>query len=144
MSLVIPCSGCEQREPGKLMQVTWAWYRADGERVAWRQRLCETCAAASVFELHATTLGNPTLCPVCHSSWKDDMDPVYATFYPPGVGKVQGEYPTCGACAVDVRVRAQKNATRMEDRPLPSEGQVPGPQTSWQDTLRALGIVPRE
>lgn len=144
MSLVIPCSGCGQREPGKLMQCTWAWYRADGERTAWRQRLCEDCAAASVLSLHANTLGNPSLCPGCHSSYDSDLDPVYCTFYPPGMGKVQGEYPTCAACAVHIRTRAQQGAIKMEDRPLVSEGQGPSPQTKWEEVLRGMGIIPRE
>ncbi len=144
MSLTVPCSACGQQEPGKNMHTTWAWYTADGQRVAWLQRLCETCAAATVLTLHANTLMNPGLCPVCGGDPKVDMDATYCTFYPPGVGAVQGEYPTCSPCAATVRAKAVVGAVERETRPLPSEGQVPSPQTSWQDTLRAMGIVPRE
>lgn len=144
MSL-FPCSVCGERAVGKLSSATWAWWRADNVRVAWRQRLCVACFAAGVAPLEHETRAEPLNCPLCHTAPGDDMDPCYLTVYVPGIGPIRLEMATCGACAVEVRQRAQQGAVKLDDRQVESGGQGPGPQTdAGLDAWRALGLVPNE
>ena len=143
MSL-IPCSSCGQRVVEKLSQVTWAWQRADRVRVAYRQRLCLACYVANVLGLDVEWMpGQPVTCPACHINSEDDMDPVYATAYVPGSGKLQYELGLCGPCAVEIRNRAMAGAEFLPDRP---GGGVSGaPDTgSRTDAWSQLGITRRE
>lgn len=145
MSL-IPCDFCRQRVPEKLSQVTWAWYRADGERVAYRQRLCLTCFATKVLPLDKPLdFENGLTCPLCGIDVEHDMDQNYMTSYLPGSGKYQLEIPTCGACAVKVREVAQTGAERLENRRVEGPSDSPGPSTqpTRESYWSALGINPR-
>jgi hypothetical protein len=145
MSL-IPCDSCGRKVPEKLCQTTWAWYNAAGERVAYRQRLCTACFCSTVLPLdQEKDFVNGLTCPACGISTEHDMDPIYATCYIPGQGKTQIEAPTCAACAVTVRARAQNGAQRLEDRQ--SRGNEPlGPSTvtTRESYWSSIGIVPRE
>lgn len=144
MSL-FPCSACGERRPGKLSNATWAWFRADSTRVAWRQRLCIDCYVANVAALETATAENPLSCPVCHTDAGDGMDPCYLTLYVPGIGPLRLEMATCGACAVEIRNRAMEGATKLDDRLASSGGQDSGPQTNPANNVWAqLGITPRE
>ena len=134
-----PCSACGERTPGKLAQTTWAWWRADNARVAFRQRLCTACFAMTVAPLEVNTREFEQTCPACGIDTTQDMDPVYCTTFVPNVGRVRLEMPTCAPCAVELRNRAQKGAVRLEDRSDPAEGR--GPQTD--DAWAGLGIQPR-
>jgi len=134
-----PCSGCGERQPGKLAQTTWSWWRADNVRVAWRQRLCLACFAMTVAPLETATREMSTTCPACGIDTSEDMDPVYCTTYVPSVGPVRLEMPLCAPCAAEVRIRAEKGAWRPEDRDPASVGR--GPQTD--DPWSKLGLLPR-
>jgi hypothetical protein len=144
MSL-IPCDACHQRVPEKLCQCTWAWYRADGQRVAYRQRLCTACFATTVLPLDKDLdYVNGLTCPACGIGTDEDMDPCYCTAFIPGQGKIQLELATCASCAVTIRQRAQVGATKLED------ARVEGPSDSSPSTLTtresywsALGISRR-
>jgi hypothetical protein len=140
MSL-FPCSSCGQRLPGKLSSATWAWFRSDGERVAYRQRLCLTCVATNVAPLEVETREWSLNCPACHIDASDDLDPVYLTLFVPGTGRIALELPMCPRCAVEVRNRAQQGGERLESREF--GGQDPGPQTNTESGWAALGIQPR-
>jgi|GEM_PF-3534967 len=146
MSLLTPCSFCGEHRAGeKLSNATWAWWRADNERVAWRQRLCVGCYVTNVSPLEQGCAEEPYDCPVCHTAPGEAVDPTYLTIFIPGWGRRRLEMATCGPCAVEVRNRAQVGSRKLDDRRLQSEGQDPGPQTdpslaAWQ----ALGILPRE
>jgi hypothetical protein len=144
MSL-FPCSACGARRPGKLSNATWAWWNADNERSAWRQRLCVDCYVANVATIEQSTRDDPMNCPVCHTDAGEQMDPCYLTIYIPGVGPMRLEMATCAPCAVEIRNRALVGAEKLPDRRTESVGQGPGPQTDpatsvWQQ----LGIQPRE
>jgi hypothetical protein len=144
MSL-IPCSACRKRVPEKLSQVTWAWYRADGQRVAYRQRLCTSCYLSAVQPLDVEPNFDELTCPACGMSVEHDMDPCYATAFLPGMGRVQLEIASCASCAVTIRQRAQEGAERLEDRPR-VEGPESSPSTlsTRESYWTGLGIVPRE
>jgi len=145
MSL-IPCDSCTQKVPEKLCQTTWAWYNADGHRVAWRQRLCTACFCSTVLPLDKDLdFANGLTCPGCGISVEHDMDPIYATFFLPGSGKSQLEIPTCAACAVNIRSRAQKGALRLEDRKVEGQGVSQGPSTptTRESYWSGIGIRPR-
>jgi hypothetical protein len=141
---LIPCSYCRERPQEKLSQVTWAWSPRPGERMAYRQRLCVTCFCTNVIALdREIEPTGPLTCPVCGESVERDMDPVYATAFVPGTGKITFQFPLCGTHAVDVRVRAQTNAEFLPERDPVSRGLAPGnapPVSAWD----ALGIVPHE
>lgn len=143
MSL-IPCDACAKRVPEKLCQVTWAWYLANGERTAWRQRLCTACFAMTVLPLDKPTDYENLTCPACGESTEHDMDPIYVTCYLPGSGKLQLELPTCASCAVKIRARAQVGATHLEARER-VEGPEAGPSTptTRESYWSALGIGPK-
>lgn len=145
MSLLYPCSGCGGREPGKLSNATWAWWRADNVRTAWRQKLCVSCYVLRVQPLESAVGTEPMHCPLCHTDPGEDMDPTYLTVFVPGLGPLRLEMATCGPCAVEMRNRAQENATHLDDRQPSFGGPDTGPQTdpalqAWRD----LGIAPRE
>ena len=116
MSLLVPCSHCGTRDKGKNAWVVWAWNLADSTRVAYKQKLCITCVATNLSPLLINAQQEPLSCPVCHIASEDIMDPTFCTYVLPGWGKEQGEFATCGACAVEVRLRAQKGAEKLEDR----------------------------
>lgn len=141
MSL-FPCSACGVRSPGKLSSCTWAWFRADNVRVAYRQRLCLTCVATTIAPLEVSTREWSLNCPACGIDASDDMDPVYLTMFAPGIGRIQLEFPLDPKCAVEVRNRAQLGAVLLED--TSSGGQEPGPQTNTPSGWAALGLAPRE
>jgi hypothetical protein len=141
---LIPCDRCAERGPGKLTNCTWAWYRSDGERAAWRQRLCLTCVATLLAPLYQKTAEWSLTCPACGVDTAEDLDPVYCTFYPDGAGKMILEAPTCPSCAARIRVEAQKGARKLEAVDASFGGQVPSPQTSATATWESLGIVPRD
>jgi hypothetical protein len=144
MSL-IPCDSCHQRVPEKLAQVTWAWYRADAHRVAWRQRLCTNCFCINVLPLDKELdFINGLTCPACGINTDHDMDAVYVTAYLPGRGKIQLELPTCGPCAASVRERAQAGAEKLEDREASSRGQDQAPSPTSPVSAWAEMGIPRE
>jgi len=145
VSLFIPCSACGEREPGKLCSATWAWWRADNKRTAWRQNLCVKCYILRVQPLEMAIGENPLSCPVCHTDAGAALDITYLTCFVPGLGPLRLEMGTCAACAVTIRLAGQENARKLEDRLTKSEGQDPGPQTDPAlEAWRALGIAPRD
>jgi hypothetical protein len=84
-------------------------------------------------------------CPVCGISTEHDMDPCYVTAYLPGQGKSTFEFPTCAACAVTVRARAQQGATKLEVRErVEGPGASPSTPTTRESYWSAIGIGPRE
>lgn len=144
MSL-IPCDFCRKRVPEKLCQVTWAWYDANGDRVAYRQRLCTQCFCTNLLPMDVPTDFESLTCPACHISTSEDMDPCYATAYIPGQGKQSFELPTCAPCAVRVRVAAQQGSSRLEDRgPVEGPGPSPSTQSTRESYWSGIGIIPRE
>jgi hypothetical protein len=140
---LIPCDFCARKVPEKLCQTTWAWYRADNHRVAWRQRLCTQCFCTNVLPLDQPLNFEGLTCPACGVSTDKDMDPVYATSFLPGEGKQQLEIPLCASCAVEVRNRAMHGAAQLEDKPR-VEGPGAGPSTNSPTTRESywanLGI----
>ena len=143
MSL-IHCSFCGKREAPKYAQCTWAWQNANRERVAWRQRLCPGCFAVNVLALEKDVAAtDPLTCPACGIDTEHDYDAVYLTAYVPGAGKIRYEWPLCAPHAVEVRIRAQENAERLEDRQLGASPQAPS-QDDAPDVWASLGIRPRE
>jgi len=145
MSFLKPCSYCGSQLPGKHSNATWAWNRADGERVAYRQRLCVQCYLTNVAPLETATRDDPLNCPLCHTAAGEAMDPVYLTIFIPSYGPLRLEMGTDGACAVEVRNRALQGALRLENREPSFGGQGTGPQTDPALAVWAsLGIQPRE
>ena len=138
-----PCSACSERVPGKLSQVYWAWIRADGVRVAYKQRLCLKCFSVTLLGLIPSALENLVTCPACGISTVDDMDPVYATCYVPGQPQLDLELALCGAHAVEIRNRALAGAETLADRQGALGGSSPPPQLPT-DAWAALGILPKD
>lgn len=140
-----PCSFCGRKSTEKMSNATWAWWTADQQRVAWRQRLCIECFVTNVAGLEQSTRDDPFNCPACHTDQSDDLDPVYLTVFLPGVGPLRLEMATDPKCAVEIRNRALQGAHKLEDRETQFGGQDPGPRTSnTPSAWAALGIAPRE
>lgn len=145
MSLLVPCSACGERAPGKLANCTFAYWNAANERSAWRQHLCIACYASQYVNVLQAAMDAPLACPMCHSDPGEQLDPCYVTLFLPTIGKSQHELATCAPCAVELRNRAQVGARKLDDRRLQSGGQDPGPQTDTAANAWAqLGITPRE
>lgn len=137
------CSMCSESVPEALTWATWAWNRSDGVRVAYKQKLCLACCASVVVPLYAACQSPIMTCPSCGIDTSDDMDPIYCTFIPKGVGMMRLEAPTCGPCAVAIRVKAQTGAEQLEDRSLESRGQETAPRYSASQVWDSLGLPPR-
>jgi len=141
---LLPCSMCGQRVPGKLSTLYWAWVRADGERVCWRQKLCLPCTAGAVAPLATEALQELVACPVCHAGTMDDMDPVYLTIYMPNQGDTRVDMACCAACAVGVRNTAMTGSQLMPDRRAGDGGLgTQPPNNGSPDPWGALGLAPR-
>lgn len=128
---------------GPLFWTVCAWFRGDGVRVAFKQKLCLTCVAARIAPLQVHSDSNTMTCPNCGIGTSDDYDAVYVNWVQKGMGQLNAECPFCGPCAAMFRAWFMENAERMDDRPLESRGQVAAPRYDANQTLAALGIVSR-
>jgi hypothetical protein len=115
--------------------------RADQRRVAYKQKLCLTCVSTTLAPLYVACQSETMTCPQCGIDTEMDMDPVYCTFIPKGLGKLSIEAPTCGPCAVILRAFAQKGGQLLEDRQPEGEGPVSGPSPMSTDYWAALGLT---
>ena len=143
---VYPCSRHGQRAPGKLASVYWAWFLADGERRAYRERLCIPCYAQFVVAIGIEAVEQPDHCPICHTEVGRDADPIFATVYRPGAEPEETMWNTCGVCAVSARAPIVEGGIPLEDRTRGTLGEGPRPLTQGSSTAAwaDLGIVPRE
>lgn len=120
-----PCSICEQRFPGKPAAVYAAWFKADGVRIGWKQRLCPGCFSAAYLALLKAANSNGAdadTCPSCGQSNSDDLDPIYLTLYLPKQPEREYELATDAACAAKLRLVLQQGADRLEDRSASGRG----------------------
>lgn len=126
----------------KLASAYWAWFRADGERVAWKLRYCLECA-----RMHLPVLSNAFAavesseetfaCVSCGADASEDSDPIYCTLYLPGREPMELELQLDSACAGKLRIPITDNGERLPDR----QGSMRGPSssvTAWD----ALGLNP--
>lgn len=124
--------------------MTWAWNLANGERTAWRQRLCPGCFAQLVLALPMLTPEQPLTCPGCGAGTQADMDPLFGTAFLPGMGRMDFEWPTCAPCAVEFRNRAQTGAEHLENRTNSSGAWTQAPEQtnppSGLDHWNSLGL----
>jgi hypothetical protein len=139
--IVRKCTHCEDSTQDALTWTVWAWMKADGHRVAYKQKLCLTCVSTTLAPLYTACQEPSMTCPNCGISTEDDMDPVYATFIPKGLGKLNIEAPTCASCAVKLRMFAEKGGERLEDRDQGIGGQVPGPRSNSADYWASIGLT---
>jgi hypothetical protein len=117
------CSSCGTRPRAKLAQLYWAWFRADGERTAWKQRLCVDCTDSQLRTLLASSQAasfDSTMCPSCGADASEDLDPIFLTLYVPRQERLDFELTTCASCAARIRVAAQVGAEKLENRSLVS------------------------
>ena len=139
---VFPCSVCRQRKPGKLASAYWAWFNADGDRTAWKQRLCPGCAQESLGTLFQTLRASDGTsdvfaCVSCGTDASQDSDPCYLTLYLPGKEPMEYALQLDAACAAKLRIPITTHAERLPDR----GGLVGGPPratAAWD----ALGLAP--
>lgn len=134
-----PCSVCNERVPGKLATAYCAWFLTDGERTAWKQKLCSGCLVEQYKPLlqngSSTSPGSLT-CPGCGGSSETDLDPVYLTLYLPKSEPKEFELSMCAACAAKIRVVMQLGAVKLENR----EAGLRGPSTSSPDPWSTLEL----
>lgn len=141
--MALNCSYGRHKRPGeKLATAYWAWYRADGERVAWKLRYCLECAREQLPLLGtafraAESAQDVSSCLSCGIDTSEDLDPIYCTLYLPGKEQMELELNLCGACAGKSRIPITDHGERLADR----SGGVRGPSpsvTAWD----ALGLRP--
>lgn len=124
-----PCSICEQRFPGKPATIYCAWFTADNNRIAYKQRLCPGCLGAAYVEVLKASNSNGSdtdTCPSCGGANSVDLDPIFVTLYLPKQPEREYELATDAACAAKLRIVMQQGADRLEDR----SASRPGPSTS--------------
>ena len=138
------CSMCGTAVPEALTWAVWAWNRADGVRVAYKQRLCLACVASTLAPLHVACESPVMTCPACGIDTAEDMDPVYCTFIPRGLGKLHLEAPMCAPCAAILRLKAQTGAELLEDRHLGAEDGYSAPRPTVPEVWASLGLKPRD
>ena len=141
MAIVKTCTHCAGTQSEPLFWAVGAWNRADGVRVAYKQRLCLTCVATKVAPLQVHSDTNVMTCPGCGIDTAQDWDAVYLTWIPKGVGTLRAEAPFCGACAAVFRVWWQEGGELLEDREASFRGQEAAPEYSASQTLASLGIT---
>jgi hypothetical protein len=122
---IYPCSSCSLRRTGKLASVYSAWFNADGERVAWKQRLCAPCLMTLTDGFRDSLSRNSsdvTVCPICGQDSSTDLDPIYLTLYLPKREPVESALCTCASCAPSLRKLLQVGAHRLPNREIKSLG----------------------
>lgn len=139
---VFPCSACGQRRPGKLATAYWAWFRADGERSAWKVRYCAFCAPkelsiVSAAYVRLADVEDAFACISCGANASEDSDPIYLTLYLPGKEPTELALQLDGACAAKLRGPITTIGERLPDR----GGVVRGPSSSTS-AWDALGLGP--
>ena len=139
---VYPCSVCKQRRPGKLASAYWAWFKADGERSAWKLRYCAACASQHLSAILTNLRGagdseEVFACVSCGAGATDDSDPMYLTLYLPGREPEELALQLCSSCAAKLRIPITTQGDRLPDRGGVVRG--PSPSTSTWD---ALGLGP--
>ncbi len=132
MTSAYPCSMHGHKISGKLATLYSAWFRADGERTAWKQRLCADCVRQQlglVLQHAAEENSAVTACPACGKDSSEDLDPIYLTLYVPKQESREFALTTCASCAATLRVQLQAGAVR-----LPNRGGSTGRESSADDS----------
>jgi hypothetical protein len=135
---VYPCTFCKQRKPGKLANAYWAWFKMDGERSAWRVRLCLGCAPGHLAILLSSSELTPEnsnvfACVSCGADASEDSAPMYCTLYLPKKEPMEYALQLCGACAVRLQATISTSAERLPDRGGVVRG--PSPDASAWDAI---------
>ena len=129
-----PCSSCGQRVAGRIASAYVAWIKADGERIAYKLRLCFDCVRVNFTPLFTNMRkADPqslSWCPVCEKETSPaELDPVYLTLYLPKDDPKEYAFQFHAACAARFRGPVASNGIRLADRggrvrgPSPSESQ---------------------
>lgn len=114
-----PCSVHGRKVDGRMASIYSAWFLANGERTAWKQRVCVDCVRSHLAPLlaHASEDSpDAVACPACGSDASEDLDPIYLTVYPPKQERREYALTTCAPCAVTLRLRLQERAERLPNR----------------------------
>jgi hypothetical protein len=135
---VYPCSRHRSRTPGRLASFYWAWFLADGTRVAYKERICLECTKGELALLLANST-HPSdavsQCPACGIDSADNQDAIFLTLYAPKLEPKEFQLPTCAPCAVTIRVRIQENADKLPDRGADIGGPQPPNTDAWTGFL---------
>jgi hypothetical protein len=136
------CSGCSLRPQSKYNDLYCNWSNDLGERVAYRLRLCNGCAAERVLPYVEERSADDNLsCPSCHIDTDTDYAAVFGTIFLQGREQLLLEIPFCGSCRVIWTTWASERGMLLEDRR--GAGASPSTHSSGIEVLRAMGIEPR-
>lgn len=141
--IVKTCSQCGETQKESLCWTVAAWQTGDGQRVAYKQKLCLTCQAGKLAPLQVHSDNEGMLCPACRKDTAQDYDAVYLTWIPKGVGMLQAELPFCNVHAAEFRIWFKEGALELDDQDRSIGGRTSAPRYSAAETLAALGIRPR-
>lgn len=114
-----PCSNCGEKPPWKLATVMAWWYEENGERCAWRSRLCADCLTLLADSLKAGALADSSLLSACNMCAKDvstGYRETYLNVYPPKQPPVERVAATCVSCADILRTAFSDRGERLQDR----------------------------
>lgn len=131
-----PCHLCQKRVPGRLSSAYWAWFLADGERVAWRQRLCMPCLTSHFLAILRNASSDSTAsltCPACGGSSESDSDPVFLVLYLPKTDPREFELNTDAACAAKIRANIFELGERLANRQVEARGPSSDASDPWAE-----------
>ncbi len=134
-----PCSSHGAKIKGKLATVYSAWFDSEGERQAWKQRLCAPCLTTLADSFKAalsTNASDLTVCPMCGQDSSTVLDPIYLNVYLPKRDPEEFALCTCSSCAPSLRSLLLVGAQRLTNRGTGSgaPGGAPDPDP-WDKVL---------
>lgn len=134
---LLPCDGCRQRFIGK-STVLYAAFMRDGQRTAFQERLCFSCAQEVLGRLKPLFLtgegGYVQLPEVCHSCSAavdaEEQEILYITgFYKQD--RLDGTVVVCEPCTNAIKAEFETVGKRLDDRgPGGRNGGAPMPAPS--------------
>jgi hypothetical protein len=141
MSL-LRCAFCEKRCVTGVSHVYWFAPGRDGGVFRYRQRLCLACLAVNVLALTTPEDAETLTCSACGISVDDDVWPIYMTWYVKRGGATRGAMALCEQHQLEIKLRAAKDATPLEDRDIEARDSVVGkPMAPASDVFSSLGRI---
>lgn len=136
------CQGCGQRSDAKYVSAYLAWFNQEGDRVAYKSRLCMNCFNEHLLPYAFVQEPSDELrCPSCGIGTETDYQAVYGKVYIPGYEPEDVEIPFCESCRVVFSAWVVEHSGALEDRRRADIGPTTHP--SGLEVLRAMGLPPR-
>jgi hypothetical protein len=138
------CSVCQERRPGKLATIYWAWTWPTGDRRAYKQFFDSDCIGVWNMPLQVAHKQSAH-CSGCGEKVTDDERSiaVWATIYLPGRDRIDDVLEYHVPCFEKNAERFTMNAQRLPVRPEGSGTGAPVPEPQEWPDWASIRIVPK-